>query len=100
MVKYLLFTLIDMLLTLDDTYFSHVVLQKATWVIPPHAISQLKVDISVDHLALRVVGFVHARENMFVRLVAHESQRIDFITCDCLELADFFEDVFWEILAA
>ena len=97
-VEYLLIA-VEVLLALYDPKLPHLVVDLVP-LFPPEGLSGLKVELVADHLALRVEGLVHAVQDVLVRLVADEGQRVDLVAVDAGGSADLLEDVFGEELAA
>lgn len=60
----------------------------------------MEVKVIIDHLILCAVGFVHAVEDVFVRLVADEGEGVDLIAGDSLKAVDLMVDVLGKELAA
>lgn len=69
------------------------------WKVPPVMLPHLKVQVATDHLLLGVQGFLHAIQDVLMRFILHESQRVYLITGQRRKLIDFFIDVFGEMLA-
>lgn len=97
-VEYLLIA-VEVLLAFYYPKLPHFVVYLVSF-LPPEGLSGLKVQVIADHLTLRIEGFIHAVQDMLMRLIADKGVRVDLIAVDGGRLADLLEDVFREELAA
>lgn len=97
-VQYLLIA-IEVLLAFYYPKLPHFVVYLVSF-LPPEGLSGLKVQVIADHLTLRIEGFIHAVQDMLMRLIADKSKRVDLIAIDGGRPADLLEDVFREELTA
>lgn len=81
-----------MIFALDDPYFLAA--------LSPAMFSVLGGKAIVDHFALSVESLGHFGEDVIVGFTAGEGERVDIITCDILEPANFVENIFRKVLAA
>lgn len=97
-VEYLLIA-VEVLLAFYYPKLPHLVVYLVSF-LSPEGLPGLKVQVIADHLALRVEGFIHAVQDMLMRLIADKGERVDLIAVDGGRPADLLEDVFREELAA
>ena len=79
-VEYLLVA-VEVLLALYYPKLPHFVVYLIA-LLSPEGLSGLKVEVIADHLALSVEGFIHAVEDVLVRLAADKGERVDLIAVD------------------
>lgn len=73
---------------------------KLILMMVPSSFPTIKFEAAIDHLMLCVKCLLHSGDDVFVWLSFVEGEGVDVIAGDGLEVADFLEDVFGEVLAA